>query len=432
MALQIQIRRGTAAAWTAANPILAEGEMAVELDTHKYKIGDGATAWTALSYSSGTAGADGTDGEDGEDAPEVIVEYSLDGTTWSETYTEGDAYVHFSTDGGSTFGDSVFIGYGGKSVLYPMNESAAGEGIRYFTIVATALRRAPETFDRFNVLVTPLTAFDFSSGDFHVRIEYDDGVYTEYAEVTSVLPKYESGVGVVVYPSMYIPLAVEPIRPTFYEMTEEDPDTPGTRQFVITATYLQHPPQNGDMFFVSVNNELDLDTDDIYVRVAYIGGQTTDTVSCPVVYGVGLSSMGIYRYTAGYSTLDFNSANIWCTDPTNEDAESKVQDVLDALFTFANDGKTAVASAIGSTEASSTDTFSTLAGYITTDKGTLADNLTDKGVEAASSETLAALAGKVADISTGGDVSAYYMGDVHTILTAPSMPTITTSFTLDE
>ena len=38
MAVTIQIRRGTAASWTSSNPILAEGELAVELDTGKFKI----------------------------------------------------------------------------------------------------------------------------------------------------------------------------------------------------------------------------------------------------------------------------------------------------------------------------------------------------------------------------------------------------------
>jgi len=57
MAVQIQLRRGTASAWTAANPTLAVGEFAIETDTDKYKIGDGSTAWTSLSYSSLPAGA---------------------------------------------------------------------------------------------------------------------------------------------------------------------------------------------------------------------------------------------------------------------------------------------------------------------------------------------------------------------------------------
>ena len=50
MAVQIQMRRDVAADWTSANPVLAEGELGLETDTAKWKIGDGATAWTSLGY----------------------------------------------------------------------------------------------------------------------------------------------------------------------------------------------------------------------------------------------------------------------------------------------------------------------------------------------------------------------------------------------
>ncbi len=50
----IQIRRGTAAAWTSANPTLAAGELGFETDTGKFKIGDGSTAWTSLAYRGGS------------------------------------------------------------------------------------------------------------------------------------------------------------------------------------------------------------------------------------------------------------------------------------------------------------------------------------------------------------------------------------------
>lgn len=50
MYYQIQIRRGTAAEWTAANSILAAGEIAFESDTNKMKVGNGSTAWNSLSY----------------------------------------------------------------------------------------------------------------------------------------------------------------------------------------------------------------------------------------------------------------------------------------------------------------------------------------------------------------------------------------------
>ena len=47
---QIQIRRGTAAAWTSADPTLASGELGFETDTGLFKWGDGTTAWTSLAY----------------------------------------------------------------------------------------------------------------------------------------------------------------------------------------------------------------------------------------------------------------------------------------------------------------------------------------------------------------------------------------------
>jgi hypothetical protein len=49
---QIQLRRGTAAQWTSTNPTLASGEMGVETDTGYLKIGNGTSAWTALSYQN--------------------------------------------------------------------------------------------------------------------------------------------------------------------------------------------------------------------------------------------------------------------------------------------------------------------------------------------------------------------------------------------
>jgi len=50
MAVQIQIRRDTAANWTSNNPTLAAGELGFETDTGKLKIGDGTTEWTSLDY----------------------------------------------------------------------------------------------------------------------------------------------------------------------------------------------------------------------------------------------------------------------------------------------------------------------------------------------------------------------------------------------
>lgn len=51
MSAKIQVRRDTAAAWTAANPTLLRGEIAFEYDTYKVKIGDGSAAWVSLPYA---------------------------------------------------------------------------------------------------------------------------------------------------------------------------------------------------------------------------------------------------------------------------------------------------------------------------------------------------------------------------------------------
>ena len=69
MPVKIQLRRGTAAQWTSANPVLTQGEIGAELDTGKFKIGDGSTAWGSLAYASGPAGPQGPTGADGPQGP---------------------------------------------------------------------------------------------------------------------------------------------------------------------------------------------------------------------------------------------------------------------------------------------------------------------------------------------------------------------------
>ena len=54
----IQLRRGTAAQWTTANPVLAAGEVGLEVPAVsgqpvRTKVGDGTTAWNTLFYNDG-------------------------------------------------------------------------------------------------------------------------------------------------------------------------------------------------------------------------------------------------------------------------------------------------------------------------------------------------------------------------------------------
>ncbi len=48
--IQFQHRRDTAAVWTSYNPILASGEIGLEIDTSLFKMGNGITPWNSLPY----------------------------------------------------------------------------------------------------------------------------------------------------------------------------------------------------------------------------------------------------------------------------------------------------------------------------------------------------------------------------------------------
>lgn len=54
---RIQLKHGLAASWTEKNPVLLAGEVGIETDTLKMKVGDGKSNWSALGY----LGADAND-----------------------------------------------------------------------------------------------------------------------------------------------------------------------------------------------------------------------------------------------------------------------------------------------------------------------------------------------------------------------------------
>ena len=53
MTTRIKLRRDTKANWADVNPTLAAGEMGLESDTRRTKIGDGLTPWSGLEYTFG-------------------------------------------------------------------------------------------------------------------------------------------------------------------------------------------------------------------------------------------------------------------------------------------------------------------------------------------------------------------------------------------
>lgn len=61
MSFIIQLRRDVPANWTSINPVLANGELGVEVGTARAKLGDGVTEWNALTYWNPAGAASGDD-----------------------------------------------------------------------------------------------------------------------------------------------------------------------------------------------------------------------------------------------------------------------------------------------------------------------------------------------------------------------------------
>jgi len=78
---RLALRRDTAANWTSANPVLAQGEPGFETDTDKLKIGDGTTAWSSLPYYAPDISEVG--GVDLLTPAESGQAFVFDGSSWS-------------------------------------------------------------------------------------------------------------------------------------------------------------------------------------------------------------------------------------------------------------------------------------------------------------------------------------------------------------
>ena len=108
MSVKIQLKRSTAAAWTAANPTLSSGEIGYETDTAKFKIGNGSTAWTSLGYSNANLGSASLDA-----LSDVTITSAANGDflRWNGTSWINDA-VNLSTDTVGSYVESLVAGTG--------------------------------------------------------------------------------------------------------------------------------------------------------------------------------------------------------------------------------------------------------------------------------------------------------------------------------
>jgi hypothetical protein len=145
MAVQIQLRNGTAAQWTSANPTLAVGELGAETDTGKFKIGTGSTAWNSLAYAAiGTVTAvtgSGNIASSGGTTPNITFTGTLPiangGTNSTATptaggagYGTGTAYAYTAA---GTSGQPLISAGAGAPAFGNLGTGAGGTGLTSFT-----------------------------------------------------------------------------------------------------------------------------------------------------------------------------------------------------------------------------------------------------------------------------------------------------------
>jgi hypothetical protein len=146
MATIIQSRNDTAANWNNINPILAQGEIGIENDTNKQKVGDGVTVWNSLVYQIGTIVPDGATFNDTTytDA-EIKTKYENNADT--NAFTDAEKTL-LSNQSGINTGDQDLSGYA----------TLAGEntftGVQTTNIVASGNTLDASLGNNFNVTAT--------------------------------------------------------------------------------------------------------------------------------------------------------------------------------------------------------------------------------------------------------------------------------------
>lgn len=110
----LQLRRGTAAEWTSANPVLRDGEAGVETDTGLLKLGDGITPWAARPYAG--EGPTPTGYYSGTGFPEGVVTAPV-GSVYRDTAATNGAVTWVKATGTGNTGWVVVAGDTGRRSL---------------------------------------------------------------------------------------------------------------------------------------------------------------------------------------------------------------------------------------------------------------------------------------------------------------------------
>jgi hypothetical protein len=105
---KILFRRDTSSNWTSGNPILSAGEIGLETNTNKIKLGDGSTAWTSLPYFYGSIEGTSLDG-----LGDVTITSASSGQflKWNGSAWVNDA-IDLGTDTTGSYVESLVAGTG--------------------------------------------------------------------------------------------------------------------------------------------------------------------------------------------------------------------------------------------------------------------------------------------------------------------------------
>ena len=177
----IKLRRDTAAAWAAANPILSAGEPGLETDTNLIKYGNGVSAWNSLPYAGSTFD------------PEAIASNLL--PVSNGVYDIGSANLRFKDL--YLTGNSLYIG---NTVITSFGDTIAinGNAIAQNNNVMTD--RGADSNNWNNITTLGFYLVNRTSWAGTVGTPLDSQVFVGTLEVTSTTADGETSITQVFYP----------------------------------------------------------------------------------------------------------------------------------------------------------------------------------------------------------------------------------------
>ena len=90
--VRVQHKRMSASDWASSPLVLLDGELGIESDTGKVKVGNGRDRFSALQYLTGPKGADGVVRFEGSAAERALAEYAKKSETPVYRIAKGDIY----------------------------------------------------------------------------------------------------------------------------------------------------------------------------------------------------------------------------------------------------------------------------------------------------------------------------------------------------